>query len=641
MSEISKQALKVDNSTSFPNNTTGYISPTILRAFNVNMIDSLVDEITYTADSSSWNVSIGQLNTYTSSFAPSLTQLNAFTASQLTINTGVNGFTQSANASINRLDTFSSSFNAYTASINQIRSNNVFLGYSTIFNLVGPGTFFSASLVQNVQGNIATLTFSSDAAKVNTSSFNDYTASTNAAFNQYTQSINQFSASANVSILALNAYTASDDNSIDLINAFTQSATQQINSLISATGSYATTGSNIFYGEQIIQNNGLSVYGQYPFATLQANAQGSGSQYPTFNITLDSQAYLQDGVIGGYQVQDPSTNNSVALGINTYSTIYGFPNPVPMIYGQGSITGGDDTLIAFPAGRIDMWRNTNISGALNLTGSLISRGNNTFNGNQTITGSVLISSSAAFDLIVSGAIDTFGGPIRVVAAAGSTGSLQPTFLAIASGSAGTPQYLQSLIARGYSQFASGSNQISLHTGANTLGGLNSANVGGGIAVSSGSAGTYYYPIQFQSTTAYTDGRVTFATPISASAGFTGSVQFRDSLTITGSVYGNIETLSITSNTASMNLSRGNFFTLNLVSGSTTHLTATNIRPGQTINLLLTQPSVGTGSLSYNSTFDFPAGGNYIATPITSSKDIITFITFDTATIYATSINNLV
>lgn len=141
MSEISKQALKVDNNTSFPNNNTGYISPSILRAFNVNMIDSLVDEIGYTADSASWNVSIGQLNTYTSSFAPSLTQLNAFTASQLVVNTNLNQFTQSANASISKLDTFSSSFNAYTASINQIRSNGVTLGTATIFNLVGPGTF--------------------------------------------------------------------------------------------------------------------------------------------------------------------------------------------------------------------------------------------------------------------------------------------------------------------------------------------------------------------------------------------------------------------------------------------------------------------------------------------------------------------
>jgi hypothetical protein len=99
-------------------------------------------------------------------------------------------------------------------------------------------------------------------------------------------------------------------------------------------------------------------------------------------------------------------------------------------------------------------------------------------------------------------------------------------------------------------------------------------------------------------------------------------------------------MSITSQTASMNLSLGNFFTLTLVSGSTTELAASNIKAGQTINLLLNQPSVGTGSLSYNSTFKFPAGGNYIATPITGSKDIITLVTFDTTNIYAASINNL-
>ena len=45
MSELSKQALKVENNTSFPNNNNGAITPTILRDFNTDMIDSLVDEI--------------------------------------------------------------------------------------------------------------------------------------------------------------------------------------------------------------------------------------------------------------------------------------------------------------------------------------------------------------------------------------------------------------------------------------------------------------------------------------------------------------------------------------------------------------------------------------------------------------------
>jgi hypothetical protein len=122
--------------------------------------------------------------------------------------------------------------------------------------------------------------------------------------------------------------------------------------------------------------------------------------------------------------------------------------------------------------------------------------------------------------------------------------------------------------------------------------------------------------------------------------FTRGLDITGSTTITGSVYGNIVSMSIASQTASMDLRVGNFFTLTLVSGSTTHLTATNIRPGQTVNLLINQPSVGTGSVSYNTTFDFPAGANYIATPVTSSKDILSLITFDSSILYATSINNL-
>ena len=85
MAEISKQALKVDNNQSFPNNNNGAITPSILRAFNTNMIDSMVDEIGYTADSSSWNSSISQLNGFTASFSTasfvSTASFNAYTAS--------------------------------------------------------------------------------------------------------------------------------------------------------------------------------------------------------------------------------------------------------------------------------------------------------------------------------------------------------------------------------------------------------------------------------------------------------------------------------------------------------------------------------------------------------------------------------
>jgi hypothetical protein len=150
-----------------------------------------------------------------------------------------------------------------------------------------------------------------------------------------------------------------------------------------------------------------------------------------------------------------------------------------------------------------------------------------------------------------------------------------------------------------------------------------------------------FTASINSYTASNDTKWTTIGLLTGSYATTGSNSFSGSQTITGSVLGNVSTLSITSQTASMDLSKGNFFTLTLVSGSATHLTATNIKAGQTINLLITQSNPASGSLTYNSTIKFPAGNAYVATQASSSKDIITFITFDDSTIYAAAINNLV
>jgi hypothetical protein len=71
MSELSKQALVVDNNQSFPNNNNGAITPSILRAFNTNMIDSTVNQTQYTTDSGSWNAQIDALEQFSASFTGS------------------------------------------------------------------------------------------------------------------------------------------------------------------------------------------------------------------------------------------------------------------------------------------------------------------------------------------------------------------------------------------------------------------------------------------------------------------------------------------------------------------------------------------------------------------------------------------
>jgi hypothetical protein len=358
--------------------------------------------------------------------------LNSFTASQLTINSGVNLFTQSASGRLNNLESTTSSLNAWSSSINEIRDNGIFQGYSTRLFFEG---LVSASIVQNVGGNIATINIEQDGTKVNTSSYNPYTASTN----QQLDSLEVFSASAKISIAAFGAFTAS--------------------------------------------------YGPVATGSLVANAIYSDTTI-TY-IKGDSTTFTNVGI-----------QNTASFNSYTAST------------------------------------NSRLSNIETTTASL----------NTSVTNINL-----------------------------ATASLQGQLTTIGS--------------------ISGSWVTESETGS-------------------------------------------FAR-VNVSNSFTGSQTFSGSVITTGSVSGNVVSMSIASNTASMDLSKGNFFLLTLVSGSSTHLVASNISKGQTTNLLVSQPSVGTGSLLLSSTFKQPVNNSYTASFVTSSKDIISFVSFDsTSSLYAVSIQNL-
>ena len=130
--------------------------------------------------------------------------------------------------------------------------------------------------------------------------------------------------------------------------------------------------------------------------------------------------------------------------------------------------------------------------------------------------------------------------------------------------------------------------------------------------------------------------------VSGSSSYTGSFVVSGSTTITGSITSIVKDITITSQTASLDFNAGNIFQLTLVSGSTTRLEATNIKAGQTINLLVSQPVVGFGNLTYGGTFKFSSGNSYVPTQVAAAKDIVTFLTFaDTTAIYGASVKNLV
>lgn len=111
-----------------------------------------------------------------------------------------------------------------------------------------------------------------------------------------------------------------------------------------------------------------------------------------------------------------------------------------------------------------------------------------------------------------------------------------------------------------------------------------------------------------------------------------------SVVITGSTQGNVTALTISSNTASLNLNSGNFFTLQLVAGVNTHINPSNIKPGQSSILLLS--TTGSATVSFPSTVKQPSGSSYTPTT-TTSTDILTFVSLDNSNLYLVSVKNLI
>jgi hypothetical protein len=359
MAELSKQALQVANNTDFPNNNTGYITPAILRSFNTNLIDSTVNQTVYTINSGSWNSSISQINAFTASQQPSFTALNSFTASQLTINSGYNAATYSLNVSVNTLNSEVDAIQVWTSSVNEIIVNGASIGTSTRFFF---GGFASASIVPNVNGPIAAITILQDNTKLNTSSFNDYTAS-----NAASQSV--FSASVSTSIISLssslNVFTQSQTS---WNNAATASITQLLDFSSSLDATYATDA----------QLNASS-------SVLQANIDTKLNS-SSFN------AYTQ------------STNNTIA-GLATTSSFNDYTSSTNSRL--NTIDASTSSLNIFTASinQYTASNNTKWNTIELLTGSYATTGSNNFIGNQNITGSITITGSA-YGNVISASIST-------------------------------------------------------------------------------------------------------------------------------------------------------------------------------------------------------------------------------------------
>ena len=173
----------------------------------------------------------------------------------------------------------------------------------------------------------------------------------------------------------------------------------------------------------------------------------------------------------------------------------------------------------------------------------------------------------------------------------------------------------------------------------------SLNVKGGITGSllgNASTADLATTASFALTASFFAGSVTSASfaQTSITASFATNFRNSGSYVITGSHRGNVVSQSIASSTASFDFSTGNFFTLNLTGSTLTHISASNIQAGQTVNVRITQGAT-TGSVSFSPAFDQVSGSGYVPTQVANAVDILTFITFDNSLIYVSNIKNLV
>jgi hypothetical protein len=292
--------------------------------------------------------------------------------------------------------------------------------------------------------------------------------------------------------------------------------------------------------------------------------------------------------------------------------------------------------------------NVNIQGQLNAN---ISSGSCTFDTNALFGGITNIFSNASGSFISTIAGNVFGGGAsRNINLQGERKSFNNNIVAGTSGNfiiTGLPlNVLQNSLFVGNNLIATGSMNTNSGSGMAILGRLNAQTSSAGLSLNtdeqtvlavgtgtSTSARRTSFHISSSGLTQIFDG-------LELSGGISGSIQFNGNQTITGSIVNRPIAITPSSNTASLNLNLGNTFTLTLIDSVTLHISASNLKAGQSCNLQITQPA-GVGSVTFNSVFTFPSGSSYVAFQSASAVDVLSFTSFDGTKLRTVASNNFI
>jgi hypothetical protein len=94
-----------------------------------------------------------------------------------------------------------------------------------------------------------------------------------------------------------------------------------------------------------------------------------------------------------------------------------------------------------------------------------------------------------------------------------------------------------------------------------------------------------------------------------------------------SVYNDVNTITIASNTASLDLNTSNTFKFTAQS-TATHIATTNLKAGQVINIEITQDVGGAGTITFDPEFKFPGGVAPTLSTTANAIDNISAVSYD-------------
>jgi hypothetical protein len=113
--------------------------------------------------------------------------------------------------------------------------------------------------------------------------------------------------------------------------------------------------------------------------------------------------------------------------------------------------------------------------------------------------------------------------------------------------------------------------------------------------------------------------------------YTGSAIISGSIIITGSAQGNVVAVSVASNTASIDMNAGNFFTVTLANSATTHFNVTNLNPGENANIFVTTGTIS--SASFSSNIKQPSGSAYLPSSGSGITDVLSLVALNSTNAY--------